>query len=123
MLLDIQYTMNVIMKNELVKDIRDACGGFVHVHCNAVTRIIMTEATLPVFVTVWFDDRCITTILSMSKEKNKYHVMYDGAEVDQFIMVVPDKNVLFDESRNGLYYHDMEDYDFVLVNTVEENQE
>ena len=48
--------------------------------------------------------------------------MYDGAEVDQFIMVMPDKYVLFDKSRNGLYYHDMEDCDLVLVNTVEENQ-
>ena len=49
--------------------------------------------------------------------------MYDGAEVDQFIMVMPDKYVLFNESRNRLYYHDMEDCDFVLVNTVEENRE
>ena len=69
MLLDIQYTMNVIMNKELVKGVRDACGRFVHVRCNAVTSIIRTEATLPVFVTVWFDNRCITNILSLSKEK------------------------------------------------------
>ena len=48
--------------------------------------------------------------------------MYDSAEGNQFIMVMPDKEVLFNESRNGLYYHDMEDYDLVLVNTVEENR-
>ena len=45
------------------------------------------------------------------ERKNKYHVMYDGAEVDQFIMVMPEKYVLFDKSRNELYYHDMEDCD------------
>ena len=38
-------------------------------------------------------------------------------------MVIPNKEVLFNESKNGLYYHDTEDCDLVLVNTVEENRE
>ena len=38
-------------------------------------------------------------------------------------MVIPDKEVLLNENRNRLYYHDTEDHDLLLVNTVEENQE
>ena len=38
-------------------------------------------------------------------------------------MVVTDKEVLFNESRNGLYYNDPEDRDLIIINTVEENRE
>ena len=38
-------------------------------------------------------------------------------------MVMTTKEVLFNERRNGIYYHDMEDHGLVLVNKVEENQE
>ena len=36
---------------------------------------------------------------------------------------MPDKAVLFNESRNGIYFHDPEDCDLILINTVEENRE
>ena len=45
--------------------------------------------------------------------------MYDSTEGIQCIMVMPDNEVLFNEIRNGIYYHDMEGLDLVLVNTVE----
>ena len=38
-------------------------------------------------------------------------------------MVIPNKEVLLKNTRNGIYYHDMEDNDLVLVNLVEENRE
>ena len=37
-------------------------------------------------------------------------------------MVMPDKADLFNESRNGIYFHDPEDCDLILINTVEENR-
>ena len=43
--------------------------------------------------------------------------MYDSAEGNQLIMVMCYKEVLFNEIRNGIYYHDMEDRYLVLVNT------
>ena len=46
-----------------MKEIRNACGRFVCVHCNVATRLIRTEATLPAFGTLWFDDRYIMNIL------------------------------------------------------------
>ena len=38
-------------------------------------------------------------------------------------MVITDKEVLFNEICNGLKYHDLEDHDLILINTVEENRE
>ena len=38
-------------------------------------------------------------------------------------MVITDKYFLINESCNGLYYHDMEDSDLVLVNMLEQNRE
>ena len=110
------------MNKELVKDIRGTFEMFIRVHCNAGTSILRTEDTLPGFGTVWFDDRCIVNILSLLISKNKDRVMYDIEEVNQFIMGMPDKEVLLNEIRNGIYCHDTEDRDLVLVKTVEENQ-
>ena len=69
MILDSQPTVNAIIINEVVKFIRNSYVQFVHVRCNSVTRIIRTEATLAGFGTVWFDGRCITNIISLSKAK------------------------------------------------------
>ena len=49
--------------------------------------------------------------------------MYDSVKGDQFIMVMTDKEVLFNEICCGLYYHDLEDHYLVLVSTIEENRE
>ena len=38
-------------------------------------------------------------------------------------MIMPNKEVLFNEKCNGLYYHDLEYRYLVLVKTAEENQE
>ena len=54
--------------------------------------------------------------------KYKFRVIYDSNEGNQLIVVMPEKKVLLNESVNGLYYHDIEDRNFVLVITVEENQ-
>ena len=115
MMLDRKSIVNVIMNKVPVKDIRNTCGRFICVHYNTGTSTIRTEATLPGFGTVWFDDRCIANILSLSKSKNRYRIMYGRAEIIQFIMVMPDTEFLFDKSQNGIYYHDMEDRDLVLV--------
>ena len=71
MLIDIQSTVNVIIQKEIVKDICYTRGRFVLVHCNAGKMVIITEATLPGFVTVWFGNICIANILCLSKAKNK----------------------------------------------------
>ena len=49
--------------------------------------------------------------------------MYYRTEGDQFIMDMPDKEVLINEIHNGFYYHVLEDLYLVIVNTVEEKRE
>ena len=102
---------------------RDTYGWFVRFHCNAVARTIRTEAALPGFGTIWFDNRGIMHMISLSKSKEKFRVMYDSAEGKQFNMVIPGNKVLFNKSHNGLYHHNMEDRDFVIVNKMEDNRE
>ena len=112
MLLDIQLTVNMVMNKEIVKYIHNASGRFVYVHYNLGTSIIRTELTLPGFGTVWFDDRCIANILYLSKAKKKYCVIYDSAEGNQVTTIIPQKEVLFNDIHNGIYYHDLEDPNF-----------
>ena len=57
------------MNKEIEKYIRNACGRFIGVHCNARIKILRTEANLPNFGAVWYDNRCIANILSLLKEK------------------------------------------------------
>ena len=87
---------------ELVKDFQDACGGFFCFHCNLGICIIKTEANLPGLGTIVSDEICITNILYQSKAKNRDRVMYDITEGNQFIVVLPDKEVLFKDIHNGL---------------------
>ena len=72
MIIDIQYTVNLVMNKGLVKDIHHACRRFVRVQFNEGTRIIRMEDTLTRFGTIWFDYRFIANILSLSKANNKY---------------------------------------------------
>ena len=115
--------MNVIINKELVKDICDILGQFICLYCIAGTRIIKTEATLLAFGIVWFDNMCIVNIIFLSKAKNKHRVIYNSAEGNQFIMIMSDKELIFEERPNRLFYYDLEDHDLVLVNTVDETQE
>ena len=47
--------------------------------------------------------------------------MYKSVEGNHFIIVITNKEVLFNETRNGIYFNDMEDRDLVTFNTVEKN--
>ena len=120
MLLGIQSTVNLIMNKELVKGIRNACGRVFRFHCNSEKMIIRAEATLPGFGIIWFDNRCTANILYLSKAKNMYRVMYDGSEGNQFIMVMPKREVLSNDIHNGIYYNDLEDRDLAVVNRAVE---
>ena len=86
-----------------MRDMRYASGRFIRVHYNAGTRTTRTEATLPGFGTIWFYGRCIANILYLSKVKYKLCVMYNSEEFNQFIMVIPNKGVLFSTNQNGIY--------------------
>ena len=54
----------------------------------------------------------------MSKVKKNYCIIFDSAEGNKFIMVMSNKEALFNEICNGIYYHDLKGRDLLLVKTV-----
>jgi hypothetical protein len=59
----------------------------------------------------------------MSLVKNKFPVKYDSAKGDHFVVIKPDKDVIFSGSPIGRYYHDTTNRAVVMVNTVKQNRE
>ena len=59
--------------------------------------------------------------MSLNNVKSKWKVTYDSDGQDRFTVHKPDKLVHFDCSKNGLYYHDTQDQNITLINTIEEN--
>ena len=70
---------------------------------------------------VWYHPDAITNILSLSNVKRKYRVTYDSSKENSFLVHTKDKIVIFPESDSGLYAHDMEDRELVMLNTVADN--
>jgi hypothetical protein len=58
------------------------------------------------------------TILSVLHVKKRFPIRYDSANGNQFVVVKPDKEIIFNESKEGLYYHDTANRAVVMVNTV-----
>ena len=53
---------------------------------NAGTRIVSEQAMVAGFGTVWFDEQAIANIFALADLKKKYHVTYDPAIEDAFIV-------------------------------------
>ena len=47
---------------------------------------------------------------------------YDSQKGDQFIIHKPDGNLIFSRATNGLYFHDLNNREVNLMQTVEENK-
>jgi hypothetical protein len=72
---------------------------------------------------VWYNAKGIANILSLAKVKQKYPVGYNSDSCNQCVGVQPKKQVVFQQSGSGLYYHDTMNRAVVMVNTVEKNRE
>jgi hypothetical protein len=92
------------------------------IHCNAGSRRVTLVGTLRNYGEVWYCKDAIANILSLAKVKERYPVKYDSKQENQFVVVQPQKKVIFKQSPSGLYYHDTADRAIVMVNTVKENR-
>jgi hypothetical protein len=121
-LLDSQSTADIFCNRHLLTDIHES-GRSINIHCNAGTRRITQVGTLKNYGEVWFSENAIANILSLSRVKERYPVKYDSTAGNQFVIIQPDKEVIFNQSSSGLYYHDTANRAIVMVNTVAENRE
>jgi hypothetical protein len=55
--------------------------------------------------------------------KEKYPVRYNIGEGNDFVVIQPRKQVVFQQSDSGLYYHDTTNRAVAILNTVGGNRE
>ena len=109
-LLDNQSTVDVFYNADLLTNIRAGTGSMT-IHCNAGVTTTDLIGELSGYGTVWYHPDGIANILSLARVKEQgYHVTYDSADGNRFIIHKADGNVrTFKESTRGLYYLDVTD--------------
>ena len=80
-------------------------------------------ADLNIYGRVWYYPKAIANILSLSCATRKYLVVFDSEAGNRSRMMMLGREVVFNVSTTGLYYHDTVDFAIVLVNTVDDNRE
>jgi hypothetical protein len=118
---DSQSTADIFCNPSLLTNIRYA-GKSIKKHCNAGTSIVTQVGTLKNYGEVWFNPKAIANILSLARVKERYSVQYNSDEGNQFVVVQPHKQIVFQQSESELYYHDTTDRAMVVVNTVGNNR-
>ena len=123
LLLDSQSTCDIFGNPELLTNIRSANGRSIKIHSNGGTMVVDQVGDFKNYGTVWYSNKAIANILSLSKVKKQYPIRYDSVGGNQFVVSTPRHDIIFSESDRGLYYHDTDNRAIVLVNTVQENRE
>ena len=102
-IMDNGSTMSIIHYQELVYDVVKADNP-IKIVTNAGTRIVSEQAMVAGFGKVWFDEQAIANIFALADLKKKYHVTYDPAIEDAFIVHRENKEPLkFKCTDHGIY--------------------
>ena len=126
LLLDSQLTVDLIANPRILLNIRRVWReNAIRVHCKSGLKVVDRIGEFPVYGTVWYKSTGIANILSMSRSTKKFRVIFDSEGGNFFRMVLPDREVKFQLSPNGLYYFDVANREngVLLLNTVSENRE
>ena len=119
-----QSMVDLISNPKILVNIRKVRGkDDILVHYNSEVKIVERVGELPGYVNVWYETTGIANIPSMSRAIKKFRVVFDSEGGDFSIMVLPDMEVRFQLSPNGLYYLEAayREDSVLLLNTVSEN--
>ena len=107
LLIDIQLTVDLVANPKILVNVSKVRGeDAITVHCNSWVNIVDRVSDLPGYRTVWYEQTGIANILSMSRATNKFRVVFDSEGRNFSRIVLPDREVRFQLSPNGVYYFD-----------------
>ena len=113
---------NILCNWKLVYYIQHTYVRHVVTWHNTGLRKCTKGATPTEFGMVWFDKGGITNILSLRNIKEKHNVRCYHNEYKLLVLKSTHK-VIFKPRMGGLYYHDVQERDVVLLKTVQEYME
>ena len=123
-LLDNQATADVFGNAALLNDIHGVTTPL-YIHGITGVQMITQQGTLPGHGLVWYHPHVSVNILSRAKLKQQYHITYDIGKENAFIVREHDTTqvkYIFQESHDGLYYHDASNTQQIYITTVTENK-
>ena len=121
-LLDSQSTVSIFSNRRLLTNIRKS-DGWMHIHCNASITRTNLVGDLSGYGTVWYHPDGIANILSLAEVCKQFHVTYDSAQQNEFVVHNPDGTMKrFIQSDRGLFYLNTSVKGITLITTVDDNK-
>ena len=124
-LLDNQATADVFSNADLLDEIHEVTTPL-HIHGITGALMITQQGILPGHGAVWYHPHVSVNILSMAKLKQQYHITYDSGKENAFVVREHNNTqikYIFQESHDGLYYHDVSNTQQIYITTVTENKQ
>ena len=123
LLADNESTCDLFCNEKYVTNIRKAPEPM-HVNTNGGELIVEYIADFSGYPKpVWFHPKAITNIISYANLADNYRMLYDNRTEDAFLLFKQNGDILkLTRSPNGIYYHDLQNRQIMLLNQVSENE-